>query len=362
MWHGGTTIERVSQRSSGRRFCVAALLLALMPAVAHADSGSEKLKQARNAYEFGDFAAALHELPASDIDGFPREDDRVEAWKILGLSHFFFGKPTPEAAQQAARSAFFELLKQNPDYQLDPLFVPPDAVAFFESVRRDEEMALAPIRKFRNARKEQEALEREARRQASMHSSSTPPTTLFVDRKVVQNSPVLVFMPLGLGQFQNGNNALGAGLAAGQGVGVLTSIISFLMIEVLRDQASGQFKGDNLRLAHDFDIAKWVGAGLFYGLWVAGGIEAAVHFVPERAVTEPPSAAPSGPLKQPASTSPIVPPAPPAPPVQRPPPPPTPTIEVPPLHPAAPAAPSTLTPRSEGSPTTAPATTAAGAL
>lgn len=292
------------------RWPAAVLALAIAFSLpARAQSQSENLKHAKDAFDYGDFAGTSRILDRLDIDALPQESDRVEAYRLDGLSHYYLGKPTQAEAQQAARVAFFNLLKEDPDYQLDPLFVPPDAVAFLDSVRHDQETVLAPIRTYRRARLEEQQREQEARRQASMVGPGGAP----VEKRFAVNSPIISYLPFGLGQFQNGNPGLGSVFAAGEGVSGLTSALSALMIEALRDPTTGMFKGasfgdQNYAQAQAFNIAKWIGAGIFYALWISGAIEAAVHYVPQRPLNEPlPSAAPAGPLKPPTAVAPTAP-------------------------------------------------------
>ena len=284
-----------------------AIALLFLPAPASAQSALDRLRQARGAFEYGDFPTVIQLLEHqtdhhSDVEGLATEGDKVEAYKLLGLSHYYLGKPSIAEAQQAAREAFFELLKQNPDYHLDPLFVRPDAVALFDSVAKEGEQELALIRRYHRAKLEETAREEEARSLASLRRAPAPTPTV-IERHLAINSPLVTALPFGMGQFQNGNAPLGIGMAVGQGAGALTSMISFLMISVLRDPKSGDFSGNSYTLANNFYISQWVGAGIFYALWASGVIEAAVHFVPQRFVSDAPSAAPDGPLKPPVPTT-----------------------------------------------------------
>jgi hypothetical protein len=322
---------------------LAAFLLLCLSAVARADTAGENLKTARDSFDFGDFASVVRILEReTDIEGMQGEADRIEAYRLLGLSHYFLSKPavgpaparpaaSTDADRRAARAALFNLLKQNPDYQLDPVFVPPDAVAFFETIRREEEPVLGPIRRYRKAAED------------TPRGPPVPPVV--VDHKIAVSSPVVALLPFGLGQFQNGNVGLGVGMAVGQGLGALTSILSFVMVDVLKDPSSNEYKAGNYALANNFYIAQWVGAAVFYGLWIAGAIEASIRYVPERTVGADelsksviraqslPSAAPAGPLKPPAQErpAPVPPSAPPAKPPGL-----TPPMNPPALPPAAP--------------------------
>jgi hypothetical protein len=159
----------------------------------------DQRKRANDAFQYGDFGAAIQVLSHMDIEGLPTERERIEAYRVLGLSYFYAKKPTPGEATQKAREAFFGLLKQDPDFQLDALFVPPDAIAFFDRIRQEEEPALAPVRKIHNELKQKEAEQERIRREAQ------PGKPRIVN--VAVSSQVVALLPFGFGQFQNGSRA-----------------------------------------------------------------------------------------------------------------------------------------------------------
>ena len=103
---------------------------------------------------------------------------------------------------------------------------------------------------------------------------------------MVQREFWVSMMPFGIGQLQNGDRTLGMALATAQVIAGASSAGSALLIEQLRDQSTGRFSNTGpgstpYRTAQRLDVVKWVGAGLFYALWAAGAIHAAIHFQPE---------------------------------------------------------------------------------
>lgn len=263
----------------------ATLLSLAVPALAQ--TATDRLKQARDAFEYGDFDGTvrlLADLPESGL--LALESDRIEAYRLLGLAHFFRGDA------REATTAFFGLLKQNPDYALDPFYVPPHAVAFFDRVRKDHEALLSPIRERRRRRLREQELEDQARRAAEerrrqMLTPQQIPDVL--EREVALNSRLVAAMPFGLGQFQNGHASLGSGLATLQVATGATSVLAFLAVEGLRDPDTGAFRGANYQTARNLDLVKWIGAAAFYALWLGGAMDANVRFVPRRVVSEGPA-------------------------------------------------------------------------
>ncbi len=281
----------------------------------------DAINRARRNFDYGDYPAVSRILTRLDVTAIESLELRVDAYRLLGLSLFYQGK------RGEAYRAFLELLYLDPDFQMDPFYVPPAAAEAFNEVRRDAEAQLAPIRA--QKRSEQEAkrrtLEEEAarRRQRELEDEQRKLTALapVVERRVVTREFWVTMLPFGVGQLQNGDRGLGIALATGQVVAGATSAGSALLIEGLRDSGTGKFGEGNYMLARRLNVAKWVGAGIFFALWMGGAIHAAVHFQPEstpidRLVTTGNAAsAPTAPLPEPAlPNGPVLrkPPAPPA--------------------------------------------------
>lgn len=273
----------------------AALLAALAAMVARADSGPDELKRAHDAFEYGDFAKTVELLQGVPDQVALSESERIEAYRLLGLSSFYLHRTA------AAQQAMFELLKQDPDYQLDPFYVPPDAVAFFDEVRRRNEPYLAPIRERRRERKQAQA-ELLARRKEAERRRAAPVKPVLIERHELRSSALVAWMPFGLGQLQNGSPKLGTALLASEVGAAVVSLGSYLLIEALRSSETGRFSAANYALAQRADTVKWASGGAFYLLWLGGAIEANIDFVPTHDLGETaqlPSAAPLGPLSPP---------------------------------------------------------------
>src|SRR5256885_17218177 len=100
------------------------------------------MARARVTFEYGDYAQASKLLSALVEAGrFDSLQTRAEAYRLLGLSLFYQGR------KGEAYSAFLEYLYLDPDAELDPFYVPPNAVQFFDEVKKEAEPRLAPDRK-----------------------------------------------------------------------------------------------------------------------------------------------------------------------------------------------------------------------
>jgi tetratricopeptide (TPR) repeat protein len=271
-------------------------------------SPREALQQARAAFEFQDYAR-VEQLLAPVAEQVDNPQLRAEAYRLLGIARFYMGK------SGAATAAFTELLKLNPDEELDPFYVSPRAIAFFDQVKRAKEPELRHIReqRQRDAEERRRAAEAEqaARRQREQEEEARrltalrPPTIL--ERRVVQREFWVSLMPFGIGQFQNGDQSLGTALATSQIVAGATSAGSALLIEALRDRSTGKFQSGSYNIARNLQIAKWVSAGAFYALWIGGALQAAIKFKAETSARDlvlPSTAQPGLPSEQPPPAGP----------------------------------------------------------
>ena len=93
----------------------------------------------------------------------------------------------------------------------------------------------------------------------------------------------LVFLPLGAGQFQNGDRSAAWTLATIQATAALTSAVSFLAIQGMT--TDGRIGRNDLELARNLDTVKWASAAIFYFAWGYGVVDAWSRFEPE--ITRP---------------------------------------------------------------------------
>jgi len=258
----------------------------------------EALQQARAEFEYGDHGRVVRLLGPSAAK-IENPTLRAEAFRLLGIALFYRDR------NEQSSAAFLELLRLEPDEELDPFYVSPRAIAFFDEVKKNAEEMLRPIResKRREAEERRHAAETEAaqRRQREQDEEARkllalrPPTIL--ERRVVQREFWVSLLPFGIGQMQNGEQNLGTALATSQIIAGATSAGSALLIEALRDRSSGKFSAGSYNIASRLQYSKWIGAGLFYALWVGGAVHAAIRFKPEITGTDlvlPSAAVPGG--------------------------------------------------------------------
>src|SRR4051812_35532933 len=135
---------------------------------------------------------------------------------MLGVAHLF------EKQNQRASQQFRKLLQLRPDYRFDQLLDPPQVVDYFNSVLKEYEGELAKI----STRRRQAELE-ERRKNEALERARNGPSV--IEKRYLQNSFSLNFVPFGVGQFQNGQRRKGWGflltesVLASVSVGALTA-------------------------------------------------------------------------------------------------------------------------------------------
>jgi len=250
-------------------------LLALALAVA---PQNQDLKRARDRFEFGAYADAAETIRAF-LAGHPDAsgDDAIEAYRMLGISEFKLGDSSE------ARAAFVKLLSLDPDYALDAFLVEPRVVEFFDTVKRENEPMLAPLR-------EQKRLADEAKRRlAEEQARGAAPVRII---RVEERHYLLNWVPFGAGQFQNGDKAKGTAIASAQVVFAATNLTAILLHnQIAQDpkrRCSASQSGcsdppytdsDRTLMSH-IDVVKYVSAGLFWAVYAYGVVDAHLHYVP----------------------------------------------------------------------------------
>jgi hypothetical protein len=251
---------------------VIALALALTLA---AGPQSPELKRARDRFEYGAFedAAAMARAWIAAHPG-AQGDDAVEAWRIVGTSELKLGHDA------AARDAFLDLLRQDPDHTLDPFLVEPRVVEFFDGVKREAEPELAPLRARRRAEREQARAADEAAR---------APRVVRVRERLY----LLNWMPFGIGQYQNDQSAKGTAIAAAQVALAAVNLGAILFHNQIADDPARRcspsqptgcshppYSDSDRRLLSRTDAVKYTAAGLFWAVYAYGVVDAHRNYVP----------------------------------------------------------------------------------
>ncbi len=215
--------------------------------------GDEELELVRNLFQYGDYPAVVTHLEEAMRQGlFDSEEQQLEAYRHLGVTYYILQQ------KERSKESFMLLLTREPDYQLDPLYVPPIIIDFFESIKEENRQLLDEIRQARikTAEKEQPPLKKE-----------------YFSR----NAYAVNFIPFGVGQFQNGQPVKGTLFAAAETISLALNITSYFMVRGYRGD-DGMYTSGNAKLARDWRITQFVSLGVFAILAVGGVIDAALNY------------------------------------------------------------------------------------
>jgi tetratricopeptide (TPR) repeat protein len=225
----------------------------------------DELKAANKMFREGNYPDARDKYNAllyPDIQ-LADSNDLVEAYVNLGVCRLETGD------DNGAQREFEKALQIDPNKQLDPLVITnKKAIALFDDTKSD--LRLRGERE-KNARREAEERERINRIRASMIGVQT-------------NSKLLIGVPFGVGQFQNGDNRKGAFFL---GAGLITFTTSTGIFAYLTNKYGIKSDkvpledGPRVRRLQQFEI----GTGIaFWGLWIWGAYDAYRHFKPQTRV------------------------------------------------------------------------------
>ena len=249
---------------SAPALALATAVLAAAPLSAWA-APEDDFERGRNAYLFGDYRAVIAALDPLVESGQRLADPNLhlQALELLGLAHYFINQ------RPQAKLVFQKLVRFRPDHVLNPVLVPPDAVAFYADEVRDPLLAI--IEEERAAVREQQRIEEENRRLANQ---------VLVELETVRNSRFAALLPFGIGQFQNDDPVWGGIFLGTQVVAVGLSVGFFSMAESLRGEG-GNYAPADLNRARDLQTGQLISGGVAVGLMAVGIAHALFTFEPK---------------------------------------------------------------------------------
>lgn len=259
-----------------------AALAVAAPARLAADEFDDFTK-ARNAYEGGEYAAAVERFTAL-LASEPRNPAIVlESQKLLGVSYLFVGD------QIAAEAALLKLLTLSPEFELDPMLFPIEVIDFFTDVKARNDERLAALTR---ARASEEAVRRKAEEERRLAEIEKLKRNVYLERSREQRSWLVAVLPLGSGQFQNGEPVKGVLFLGGELLLGAAAATTFALHEDLRDRAKEPFESPDDREAYErlesgLRIANQVSLGVLAAVVVAGVIDSVVRFEKETVTWQP---------------------------------------------------------------------------
>ncbi len=211
---------------------------------------------AENTFRYQDYGRAIELFeqllyPEVLLD----EDKEQQAREYLGASHWF------QQNYERAEEEFTSLLIRHPQHQLDPFYYPAGLISYFETV-------LHKLIRLRVIVPDEEP------------EPDLVAPSITQERILERRSLALCFVPFGVGQFQNGDIALGITFLTIETVALATNIASYFVIQSLREP-SGFIAAPNMKTARTYETVLYASMGVFAAAAVAGIIQALVAFEPE---------------------------------------------------------------------------------
>jgi|GEM_PF-303632 len=269
-------------------------LVASAPALGQsAVPGDPETARIRTEFEYGKYADVLQRATARIARGNLSESEVMELHKYAGLSAYYLRK-MPEA-----ESHLWALLQLDPDYTFDPFVVPPPAIDYLESLRKQRSRQLDAIREQRRLgadrlRAETQELAR-ARAEAELQRRRIEELSQQLsDAPIPSRSMVLNFVPFGVGQFQQRRTKAGVLFAVSESALAATSIAAYLFYDsLIRDQPvtvddrltpdrtfTFTVRGippEHHQQANVLRILKYSSAGAFFLVYAIGVGDAIIH-------------------------------------------------------------------------------------
>ena len=213
------------------------------------DNGEEILERAQNLYEYGDYAGMVKLLSGGLNRKIFENGQLTSVHRLLGIGHFILQN------RNKSREHFLRLLTKDPDHQLDPLYVPPIIIDFYEGIREEHKEMLDAIRI-------QQRKEEERRREQA------------AEKIVLKKNPYFVnFIPFGAGQFQNGKAVKGTLFLTGQAIALSLNITGYWIAENLEGE-DGYYSKADARTAKNWRIVQYASLGVLGALVIGGIVDA----------------------------------------------------------------------------------------
>jgi hypothetical protein len=259
-----------------------ALLALAAPARADEQGEVEKVRAAYLAQRYDEAETKLHEM--LDPKHPTVHDPALVTQARMYLAAVLLAKKHPEAANPVLERVILD----DPSYEPDPLGFPTEVIDTFIDTRgklRERLNAEALER----ARKELERKQREeAERLREAEHLATLERLAGEEKLTETHSRWLALVPMGVGQFQNGDRALGWFFLATEGACLAATAITVpVYLTDLQYRSDAYRAGDLVRAQEYIDRASTVRdvdlgfAAAFGVLAIAGVVQAQATFVPE---------------------------------------------------------------------------------
>jgi hypothetical protein len=160
----------------------------------------------------------------------------------VGISYLF------EGDRAKAEAHFYELLTISPTYQLDPMVYPMEVVDAFTDVKRKNNERIETLARAQAAEDEKRRAAELKRRAAEAEALKQ---TVYVERTRTERSLFVAFLPLGVGQFQNGDKVKGALFLTSELLLAGGALTTFILHESLRPRSTQPLESASERESYE---------------------------------------------------------------------------------------------------------------
>ncbi len=182
-------------------------------------------------YNKNDYAGAVQELEKYVAEPDEPEEKRLLARAYLGASQFILGN------KEIATGWFLSIIRDNPDYELNPVYFPPEIISFYNEVKE----SVGPV-----------VFKRE------------------------QKYFYLNFLPFGAGQFQNHDYIKGALIAGLEAVALTINLDTYLRRKAI--EIDGKYPPERISEAKRLQSIQLISGGVFIAGYIYGVIDGSLNY------------------------------------------------------------------------------------
>ena len=245
-----------------------------MPLRAVADDEYDQFAIAKNAFDAGEYQAAVHRFDVLLKSGLQNPTLVVEALKLSGISYLFIGN------EAAAEVQFTELLTKVPEYSLDPLVYPIEVVDFFTQIKQKNQKRFAELAKAKALEEAARKKKEEDLRKAEFEKMKR---NVYIERNVRTGSLLVAVMPFGAGQFQNNQKLKGWAFFSSELLLGASATVFFFLHTSLRTAAEQPFdnpseKDRYVRLERGYRLANQISLITLGVVLTAGIVDSLLNY------------------------------------------------------------------------------------
>jgi tetratricopeptide (TPR) repeat protein len=220
------------------------------------DNSEAIITRGQYLFEYGDYAGMVALLEAALGQERFDESDLLSVHRLLGIGHFILQN------RPKAREHFLRLLTRDPEAHLDPLYVPPIIIEFFEQIREENSEMLAAILQ-----------QRQQAEEARLQTEAPPAQTV----RLRYNPYFVNFLPFGAGQYQNDQPVKGTLFLTSEIVALGINIAAYFVSDSLKGP-DGAYSPGSAKLAREWRVAQYVSLGVLAALMIGGTVDAALNY------------------------------------------------------------------------------------